>query len=369
MVNRMILANIVHRPVRTIVSILAVGIEVGMVLLVVGLTTGMLNEAAKRVEGVGADLMVQPPGASFFLGISSAPMPVKLGAVLKRQDHVQYVAPVLLQFDTTSGLNLVYGIDMKSFDQVSGGFVYHGGGPLTAPRDALVDDWYARSKRIHVGETINVLGNKFKVAGIVEHGKGARVFINIKTAQDLAGAQDKASIFFVKCTSPGYTQNVLQDFKRLLPGYTVLSMREYMSLMTSNNVPELADFVTVMIAIAVGIGFLVIFLSMYTTITERTREIGILKSLGASKGYLINLILREAGLLSVVGIGIGVIGTVIVMGIISAYLPTVPIEPLKSDGMWVARAAALAIGGALIGAFYPALKASRLDPVEALGYE
>ena len=65
MVNRMILANVLHRPVRTIVSVLAVGIEVGMVLLVVGLTTGMLNESAKRVEGVGADVMVQPPGASF----------------------------------------------------------------------------------------------------------------------------------------------------------------------------------------------------------------------------------------------------------------------------------------------------------------
>jgi putative ABC transport system permease protein len=369
MVNKMIVANILHRPVRTIVSVLAVGIEVGMVLLVVGLTTGMLNEAAKRVEGVGADVMVQPPGASFFLGITTAPMPIKLGDRLKELDHVQAVTAVLLQFDTTSGLNLVYGIDTKSFDQVSGGFVYYAGGPLKDSMDALVDDWYARSNHVKLGQMISVLGHKFKVAGIVEHGKGARVFSRIDTAQELAGAANKASIFFVKCTSPGYTQDVVKSIGQLLPTYKVLSMKEYMSLMTSNNVPELADFVAVMIAIAVGIGFLVIFLSMYTTITERTREIGILKSLGASKAYIINLILREAGLLGAVGIGVGLAGTVIAMRIISAYLPTVPIESLHSDWMWIVRAAALAIGGALIGAFYPALRASSLDPVEALGYE
>lgn len=369
MVNRMIVANVLHRPVRTIVSVLAVGIEVGMVLLVVGLTTGMLNESAKRVEGVGADVMVQPPGASFFLGITTAPMPIKLADRLRELDHVQAVTSVLLQFDTTSGLNLVYGIDMQTFDEVSGGFVYYSGGPLKNPTDALVDDWYARSNHVKVGENIHVLSHKFKVAGIVEHGKGARVFISLQTAQDMAGAADKASIFFVKCTNPGYTQDVVKSVETLLPSYKVLSMKEYMSLMTSNNVPELADFVSVMIAIAVGIGFLVIFLSMYTTITERTREIGILKSLGASKMYIIDLILKEAGLLSIAGIIVGLIGTIVVMRVIADYLPTLPLESLHTDWLWIVRAAALAIGGALIGAFYPALKASRLDPVEALGYE
>lgn len=371
MVNKMIMANILHRPVRTVISILAVGIEVGMVLLVVGLTTGMLNDSARRVEGVGADIMVQPAGSSFFLGLSAAPMPVKIGDRLKELDRVQYVAPVLLWFDTdvNAGLNLVFGIDPKTFDEVSGGFVYHSGGPLRNPRDLLVDDLYARSHRVKVGETVNLLNHNFQVVGIVEHGKGARLFISLETLQQMMGATGKASIFFVKCTSPGYTQDVLISIKQLLPKDKVLSMREYMSMMTSNNVPELADFVNVMIAIAVSIGFLVIFLSMYTTITERTHEIGILKSLGASKAYIINLILKEAGLLSVAGIVAGLMGTVVIMNVIGDYLPTVPFEPLRSDWVWVIRAAALAVIGALIGAFYPALRAARLDPVEALGYE
>ena len=105
---------------------------------------------------------------------------------------------------------------------------------------------------------------------------------------------------------------------------------------------------------------------MYTTITERTREIGILKSLGASKGYIIEVILREAGLLSAIGIVAGFVGTFIAMKVIQAYFPTLPIE---LTGTWELRATLLAIAGSLLGAFYPALRAAQLDPLDALAYE
>ncbi len=367
MVSKMIVANVLHRPIRTIVSILAVAIEVGMVLLVVGMTNGMLHEGAKRVEGVGADVMVQPPGASFFLGLTVAPMPIKLADRLQEVPHVQAVAPVLLHFNTTNGLNLMYGIDMASFDSVSGGFVYYEGGPLQHPDDILVDDWYAKANKNKLGQTLNLINHDFHVAGIVEHGKGARIFIPIQTMQTLMGAHDKASIFFVKCTDPGYTDDVVDSFESLLPKYQIMPVRQYMSMMTSNSLPALTDFVRAMICVAVGIGFLVIFLGMYTTITERTREIGILKSLGASKTYIVQAILEEAALLGGVGIVAGCIGTILARRLVMIYFPTISVDPL--DGAWVLRATLLAIGGTLVGAFYPALRAAQLDPVDALAYE
>jgi putative ABC transport system permease protein len=125
-------------------------------------------------------------------------------------------------------------------------------------------------------------------------------------------------------------------------------------------------FITVIIGLAVGIGFLVIFLSMYTTITERTREIGILKSLGASKTYIISAILREAALLTAVGVIAGFIGSVIVRKIVIGLFPTLPVE-LSWD--WRLYAGCLALIGSMLGAFYPALRAARLDPVDALAYE
>ena len=366
MINKLIVSNILHRPIRTVVSILAVAIEVAMVMLFVGLAHGLVDESAQRLEGVGADILVQPPGASFLLALSQAPMSMKIGDRLKDQPHVLAVSPVLFNFNSAGGLNIIYGIDMPSFVSVSGGFAYHSGGPFEKPYDLLVDDLYAKANHVKMGETISLLNHEFHVCGIVEHGKGARLFIPLQTASDLLQVQDKASIFFVKCTEPGYTDDVSDAIRQLLQKYQVLPVKEYMSLMTSNNLPALNAFITVIIAIAVGIGLLVIFLSMYTTITERTREIGILKSLGASKGYIITLILREAGLLSAVGIlgGYGI--AAVARKVILAKFPTLSIELTME---WALYAAILALAGSMLGAFYPALRAAQLDPVDALAYE
>ena len=365
MVNKLIISNILARPIRTAVSALAVAIEVAMVLLFVGLANGLLHDSARRVEGVGADILVQPPGASFLLAFSQAPMPIKIGDRLKEIPHVLAVAPALILF-SVGGLNMIYGIDMASFDRVSDGFVYHAGGPFQNPYDILVDDWYAKANHVKVGQTLSLLNHEFHVSGIVEHGKGARLFISLSTAEDLLQVQDKASIFFVKCTDPGYTGEVSEVIHQLGPKYQITPVKEYMSLMTSNNLPGFEAFITVIIAIAVGIGFLVIFLAMYTTIIERTREIGILKSLGASKGYIIAVILREAGLLSVVGIMVGYGVAAAARKAILAKFPTLSIELTME---WAAYAALLALAGSILGAFYPALRAAQLDPVDALAYE
>ena len=95
MVNKLIISNILHRPIRTAVSVLAVAIEVAMVILVVGLCHGLVNDSANRVEGVGADILVQPPGSSFLIGMSEGPMPIKIGDLLAELPRVLAVAPRL----------------------------------------------------------------------------------------------------------------------------------------------------------------------------------------------------------------------------------------------------------------------------------
>ena len=366
MVNKLIIANILHRPVRTVVSVLAVAIEVAMVILVVGLCHGMVDDSAKRVEGVGADILVQASGASLFMGMSQAPMPIKIADRLAELPRVLAVAPALIQVNYEQSLNLIYGVDLPSFDRVSGGFVYHSGGPFQGPYDILVDNIYGKSHKSKVGQTIHLLNHDFRVAGIVEQGKGARMYIPLSTAQDLLASQGKASMFFVKCTDPAFTDQTKDAIETLLPGYSIRPIKQYMTMMTSNNLPGLNYFITVMISLAMGIGFLVIFLSMYTTITERTREIGILKSLGASKAYILSVILREATILTALGIIAGIVGSLILRKLFIGLFPTLPVE-LTWD--WRLYAAGLAATGSLVGAFYPALKAAQLDPVDALAYE
>jgi putative ABC transport system permease protein len=361
----MIVQNVLHRPLRTLITILAVAIEVTLVIIVVGLTSGLLAESAKRIEGVGADIMVQPPSASVFMAFSGAPMPIAIGGKLEQLEYVQAVAPVLLQFNST-GLEIVYGIQQETFKAVTGGFVFHEGHDLAEPNDIIVDDVYAKSKKVKMGQTIHVLEHDFHVVGIVEHGKGARLFVFLSTLQDMAGARDKASVFFIKCDRTDHTAAVIDEIRQLLPRYEIRPLKDFISLMTSSNLPGLGAFINVMIGIAVVIGFLVIFLSMYTTIIERTREIGVLKALGASKPYIVQIILSETTLLCVTGV-IGGIGLSFLMR--SIFIKLFPTLTILISATWILRAGLIAVVGGLLGAAYPAWLASRKDPVEALAYE
>ena len=293
MMGHFVLRNLFHRPLRTLIGVLAIAVEVMLVVMIVGLTSGMLQETAKRIEGIGADIMVQAPAAQILIGFSGSPMPIKIADKIAELKYVQAVAPALLQFNSSGGVDVVYGIDPRIFRAVSGGFVFLAGHDMEGPDDLLVDDWAAKAKTSKVGDTFNLLNHDWNVAGIVEHGKGARLFVPITTLQDLVGARDKASIFLVKCTHPDHTEDVMDEIKDLLPNHPVRPLKDFMTLMTSTNIPGLQTFINAMIALAVAIGLLVIFLTMYTTVLERTRDIGVLKSLGASKILIVRALLTE----------------------------------------------------------------------------
>jgi len=365
--NKMIVANLLHRPIRSLISIIAVALEVILILLIVGLSMGMLNDARTRQEGIGADVIVTPPGSSFLSGITGAPVSIKVANILRKLPHVKAVAPIVTQLTTTGNVEVIYGIDLKNFP-LTGPFQYLVGGPFQGPNDALVDDYFADTNHVKVGDHIRILNHSFRVSGIVEHGKGARKYVPLATLQDLIGSQGKVSVFYVKLDNPNNADLVVKEV-RDVPGmqnYTVRSMRDYLSMMTPANLPGFNKFITVVIGVAVTIGFIVIFQAMYAAVMERTREIGILKSLGASKLYIVNAILRETGLLACVGIGVGIAISFMVRAVIRDRLPIVP---MHITGVWIWRATLIALIGALAGAIYPAVKAARKDPIDALAYE
>ena len=366
MMGELIVRNLLHRPLRTIVGVMAVAVEVALVVLIVGLTSGLLTETAKRIEGIGADIMLQPPAASIFLGFSGSPMPIKIADKLAQMRYVQAVAPALLQFNSTGGVEVIYGIDPESFRAVSAGFVFLQGHDMEGPDDLLVDDWAAKAKHLKVGDTYNLLNHNWHVVAIIEHGKGARLFVPISTLQDLVGAHDKASIFLLKCTRPEHTEDVMDEIRAVLPGYTVRPLKDFLSLMTSTNIPGLETFIHAMISLAIAIGLLVIFLTMYTTVIERTRDIGVLKSLGATRSFIVRALLTESAALCIFGIAAGV---ALSYAVRAAFLAGFPTLSILITTEWVLRAAGIALTGAVIGASYPAWVASRKDPVEALSYD
>jgi putative ABC transport system permease protein len=353
--------------VRSIISTVAIAVEVTLILVIVGLSIGMLNDAKERQVGVGGDIIIQPPGSSIIGGISGAPVSIKVADVVRKQPHVTVVAPVIQQISTGGALEIISGIDLASYDAL-GPFHFLQGGPFQGPDDMIVDDYYARSKNVHVGDTQELLNHTVRICGIVEHGKGSRKFLPITTLQDWIGAQGKASIFYVKVDDPNHANDVIKELKSVpgLSQYPMHSMREYLSLMTPASLPGLSTFINVVIGVALIIGFIVIFQAMYTAVMERTREIGILKSLGASKFYIVNVILRETILLAILGIIVGIgVSFAARAGLVHKF----PLLPVLITREWILRGTIIAIVGAILGAIYPAIKAAQKDPIDALAYE
>ena len=371
--NKMVISNLAHRPLRTAISVVAIAVEVTLILLVVGLLTGVLADTAERQRGVGADLMVQPPGSSFIAGVSGAPVSIKVADVLRKQPHVAVVSPVVTQINTSGNVEVINGIDLNDdspndFDKMGAPFKYLSGGEFQGPDDMIIDDIYAADKKVKVGDKQKLLNHEFRVSGIVLHGKGARKFLPMATMQDLLGSQGKATMFYVKVDDPRNIELVQQEIKNVpgMENYPTRSMEQYMSMMTGANLPGFKAAINVVIGVAVIIGFIVIFQSMYTAVMERTREIGILKSLGASKLYIINVILRETALLAIVGVLVGIsLSFLSKWGIRTKF----PLQTIMINAEWILRASLIAIVGALVGALYPALKAAQKDPIDALAYE
>ena len=355
--------NLGVHPLRSAFSAAAIGLQVFLILLIVGLTSGILSDWRARAEGVGADIIVQPPNSSIFFSFSSAVIPQSQVARIEKLTGIDEVAPVVVVVDTTS-LGVIYGIDYARFNGLSAGFTFVSGGPFAGPDDVIADDLAAQARKLRVGSNVSLMNRNFRVSGIVVHGKGARFFVPMETAQEIAGAARRVSMIYVRST--GNTERVRAELTRVLPSYRIRSMAEFMSLMTSSSLPELRPFLRSFVGFGVVISFLVVLLTMYTLVLERRREIGILKAIGASRLEICWLIVAEALLLVALGVVVGLAGA---YGTTTLLHHTSPTLQIQITGDWIFRSILVAIAGALAGAAYPAIRAAQSDPIAALAYE
>jgi putative ABC transport system permease protein len=364
LVNRLVFENLKHRPVRTLLSAILIGVGVTMILSLVGVSRGVTNDMSERSRGTGADLMVRPPGSSLF-NMSGSTMSEKAVAIVRMEPHVALATGTLIQ-SVGAMFTSIAGIHLDEFNAMSGGFRYLAGGPFTGPHELIVDEVQARTEHLHPGSILN-FGNKWRVTGIVEPGKMARMFAQIEPLQDEYAQTNKVSIVWVKVDDPANIDAVKASLKeRLGDDYGIYSMDEMTSIVTADNLPMIQNFTKVVIGIAVVVGFLVVFLSMYTAVLERTREIGILKALGASPGYIMGMLLRETVLLAIFGSIVGILMTYGARALLATFAPTFPMLIVK---IWWPTTSAIAIAGSLIGALGPGFKAAKQDAIEALSYD
>ena len=361
----LITANLRSRPTRTAISILAVAIGVILMLVIGGITSGTLNDYLNRTTGLGADFILMPSDASVFYAFNTPTLPDKLGDKLKEVQGVAAVAPVLTQFSMRD-FGLIFGIDLASYDQFPGRLqVLEGTKSLTGTQ-VIVDELYARRNKIVPGMSLEVVGSRFTVTGICRSGAGARQYIPLDTIQKINGSPGKVSMFLIKAAEGKSLSELEASLKKGFAGQKILSSYDASLLLQNTNVPGLKQFQIVVVLVSMLISFMVILLAMYTTIFERTREIGILKSLGASRAFIVSMILRESVIISLLGALIGTGISELIRKVVTSMFPMLMVTMSAGE---IALGCCIGLVGGILGALYPAYKAAQMDPVKALTYE
>jgi putative ABC transport system permease protein len=363
--NKLIFANLSHRPVRTLLSVLAIAVEVTMILTLVGVSHGTMDSTKRRAAGVGADIMVRPPNTSVMSSLSGAPMSDKYLAKVMQQPHVTAVTGlVVLPLTFPDSL---FGIDYPSFNHMSGGFNYLEGGDPVNNDDMAVDHNYAQKHQLHVGSKVNLAGHEWNISGINDGGKLARLAIKLPVLQEMQGTPNHLTMMYVKLDDPKLADQIADQLKVTLSDDQIYSMDEFMDAISINNIGMLRDFIWVVITIATIVGFIVVFMAMYTAVLERTREIGIIKAVGGSSGLVLSILLRETLLLAVFGTLLGIVLTYGTQWMMKHFEPGSLVQ--ETVYIWWAYAGAIAVVGALLGAVVPGMKAVQQDVTEALSYE
>ena len=356
MVYQLVWENLKHRPVRTLLSSLAIGLGVTMMLTLVGVGEGMLRDQESRTRGVGADIIIRPSGSS-AIGITPPSINEKLVAWAAGQPHVRQATGVVVQ--PLGGVSTVHGVDFQELSAMSGGFQFLEGRAFGHAQEAIIDEFYAKEKKLKVGSVMKLLNRDWNVL--------TRMMLPKDVLQDLTSTSGKVSVIYVKLDDPKHTGEVIAEFKKVLSDYPIYSMDELASQFSVNSLPELKAFIGVVMTLSVLFGFLVVFLAMYTAILERTREIGILKALGAGQGYVLGILLRETFLMAVIGSMLGIAMSYGTRWLIATFIPASMTQAIVYE--WWPIASGITLGGALLGVLYPAIKAARQDALESLSYD
>ena len=389
--DSLIAANVKQRPLRTAVSMCGVALGVILIVLTVGMARGVLRDFVERQSNVEAQIRLLPPGeitpTSSPLMLESAYADAIMHGVTPRPGEtditpkppipgVAMASPVGEWFQSGVGgfgFELVDGIDWPSFVDATGIRISEGrpfAQDASGRLEVLVDRYYTEhntdlsGQSVRTGSKITVLGHEFTVVGIYEPSMLARVKIPLKTMQELLGGGDNCSFVLIRVERPELVEAAMAALREYYPGLRVISTEDLPAIY-SQGMTAIDIFLDSVTGLAAVISALVILLAMYTTIIERTREIGILKSLGASKAFIIITIEKEAALISALGVALGFVISVIARFWIESN------TRLKIDlGIrWLLISAAIGLVAGVLGAIYPAVRAAKLDPIEALSYE
>ena len=230
MTGKLVLENLKHRPMRSLLSILLIGVPVTLILCLVGLSNGFIEDSQRRQSGIGADIVIRPKSSS-LLSLNAAPIPEQLVAYVAKQPHVTMATGVFSV--TVEGVTLgAAGINYDEFAKMSGGVRFLQGGPFQHPDDVILDDYYAEQTKAKVGDIITLLNTKWRVCGIMESGKLSHILLPIDTLRERNGNTGNVNQIYATVDRPANIQPVIDYLKSpagRMEDYPIFPMKEFIS--------------------------------------------------------------------------------------------------------------------------------------------
>ena len=360
------LRNVLRQPTRTLLTIVGIGIAMMAIVLLGAMGDGVVDMVSGLATGSGAHLVGSEADASIDLSkidegvvrrITSLP-----GVRAAEGFLTGYTTIGELPFFIVFGYQ-PRGLSIRDFRIVEGQ-------PLTANRQILLGRVAAENLGKEIGQTVRIFNSTFKIVGIYETGvpfqDGGGV-VSLRDAQKLFGQPRKVSFMGVWLEHPERADAVLQEVEARFPEVALSQASEFAEGIGDIQMMRAGTSGIALMALVVG--GLGMTNTMVMSVFERTREIGVLRALGWRQRRVLGMIIRESVMLSLLG---GIAGTVVgvILGFGLNLHPTIQgfIRLEYSVGLFAqALLTALALG--IVGGVYPAWRASRMRPVEALRYE
>ncbi|MDT7541998.1 MAG: putative transport system permease protein [Acidobacteriota bacterium] len=366
--DNLVVNNIRQRPLRALISVAGVALGVALVMLFTGLSRGMSNDLQRRSSNLRAEIIFTRSGG-MELTSSTANLSTKYADELHKVEGVESAVPVIryvFQGGGGFGFEQIEGVDWDAYAALNAMQIVEGRAPAGVD-EVVIDETKAQNNKTGVGETMSIFGGKpYRIVGVYAPESGARVKMSLAAMQDALQSPGKCSYILVKTKAGVAPEDVARaiDAAPTTKGNKIQFTRDVVTNV-EKSIPYLGVFLRALVGLAAIVSALVVMLAMYTTITERTREIGVLKALGASRGFIVSLIEQEAFLISLIGLIVG-----FAVSLAAGYLIHRAYGLMFEYGWrWALVAAAIGVGGGLLGALYPAVRAASLDAVTALSYE
>lgn len=362
----MAIQNLWQRAARTGLTLGVIGLTIGAIMAMEAVVRGM----GQSMNQMGADSEIMMRQAD-VADTSLSALDARIGSKIAAMPEVASVSGLVISaiaMPEQGGFFLIEGYSPAEFAIRRFNIVE--GERITADHQIMIGRKMADALHKKVGETITLSNARYRITGIYESGVGWEELggvISLRDAQTLVGRPRKVTIFMIKVRDPKQAPEIVKKINAEFKDVVATLSGDFAAEMPDmKNTDAMLQGISFLALLVGGVGVLN---TMLMSVLERTREIGVLRALGWRRRAILGLILREALILGLSGGGFGILTAFGLLGLfslspdIAAYL-----EPIWGIDIFV-RALSIAIGLGILGGLYPAWRATRLQPVEALRYE